>query len=315
MKISKVLAGFSALAVASAMAVTAAASDYMYTPKTSWNGNTETDLVESVIKFTEDTTAKGASEFNQWNTGSVKYNGAWCQYILTDNDLSGITITVTVESTADTVWETHDYDEDKSADDQQYEVFRMMGGYSCEFTPYDTITQVGSNNDMASTYVGSFTYTYNGDDIQAAIDAGLVEFGSNGDDEDTYTLGFNVQVGHCAYALLTIEIESSTGNLYGEQDNTDSTGSTSSDDSTSSTDSTGSGSDSSATSSTTTSSGTSSSASKSGSTTTTSGTSTTTSTSASTSDDTTAEAGVGAGLGLAVAALAGAAIVVSRKNR
>jgi hypothetical protein len=315
MKISKILAGLSAAAIAASMVAipaSAADTDYLYLVKASWNGNTPTDGVEGTVKWTENV-VKGACDLNAWDTGSIKYNGEWAQCILTSDDLSSVSITFTITSNENSTWEAHQYDDEAPAEDQVYQVFLTLG--QTETVPYETITQPddleSNNNKMVATCINEWTYTYGSDVIQSAIDNGKAEFSAN--EDGTYTLGFNIQVGHVADALVTGTV--TADNLYqGASDSTDSTGSSTTDSTSSKNDSSTSSTSSSTSSTSSTSSSTSST--KSGST---SSAAKTTSTAGSTtsaaSDNTSnAESGAAAGVGLAIAALAGAAIVVSRKK-
>jgi hypothetical protein len=303
MKISKIFAGMSAAAIAAATfavpASAASSTEYLFTVQTSWTGASSADAVEGEVKFTENT-AKGATDLNAWDSGSVTYNGNWVQYLLTSDDISSLSMEFTVQTTADTAWEYHVFDDGETPD--QYEVLRVFDASICDFfTDYDNITAPEGTGDkeLAGVYENTFTYTIDNASIQAAVDAGKAQLAENGD--GTYTLGFSFQVGHYINGLVTGTI---TGdNLYSADSSDNSTGDTSStsSDTSSSADTSSSGS-SSKSSSTTKSSTTKS--------------STTTSTSTSSTSDNTAnaESGAAAGVGLAIAALAGAAIVVSRRK-
>lgn len=214
--------------------------DYLYTVQTSWNGNAPADGVESPVKYNEETTKKGAAELNGWDSGDTKFNGQWAQFMMTDDDLSSVTVEVTIDNSNST-WEYHGYDEEKTADENAYTVLVMFGSPSqiFETVPYEEIF----SKDGGST---------------------------NSNDSNN----------------------SGTGSTASGSSSTASTASTAS---------------------TSSKSGGSSTSTKSGGTST--STKTTTSTTTSTSDNTAnAESGAAAGVGLAIAALAGAAIVVSRKK-
>ena len=224
MKFSKVMASAAALTMVASMAipVSAASEAYMFTPTKSWNGKCPTDATENPVKFqfNEDGTevlAKGAADFNHWNSGPVKYNGAWCQYVLTDNDLSGLSIDFTIDFTDATTVEWHTDDPEKSDEENVYEVFLALAGGKKFTEAHNTINEgLGEHEDseFVNTGVKSFTYTLSAEDIQAAVDgtAGTAELKENGD--GTYNLGFNIQVGHFTDVEVTAVIKSSTGNLY-----------------------------------------------------------------------------------------------------
>lgn len=309
MKMSKIFAGVSALAMAATMAVSASAADtaYLYTVQASWSG-CPADEVEGQVKFTENV-KKGACDLNQWDSGSSKFNGQWAQYVFTSDDMSNVTIEFTIESTASTQWEYHeDGDQEKDPEGwDSYQLFLTLG--KTELVKHADVN--GSLADptegvMTSGYENSWTYTYTGDDITAAIENNKAQLAENGD--GTYTLGFNIQVGHVANVLVTGTV--TADNLYtGAADATSS--------STADTD-TSSNSKADASSTASSSSSAASSSSKSGSTnnngTKNNAATSTAAASSTASDNTNAGTGATAGIALAGIALAGAALVVAKKK-
>jgi hypothetical protein len=315
MKISKILAGLSAAAIAASMvaipASAASSTEYLFTVQTSWTGAAAADSEKGQVKFT-DNTAKGATDLNAWDSGSVTYNGNWVQYLLTSDDISSLSMEFTVQTTADTRWEYHIFDEGETPD--QYEVLRVFDASICDyFTDYENITAPDgtANKELAGVYENTFTYQIDSATIQTALDAGKAQLAENGD--GTYTLGFSFQVGHYINGLVTGTV---TGdNLYqGADDSTNSTDDSTTDSTNSTASTTDSTSSDGKVAGSNTSSTTGTSSTKSASTTKTT-TSTGSGTASTASDNTSnANSGAAAGVGLAVAALAGAAIVVSRKK-
>lgn len=183
---------------------------YMYTVQASWNGNTPADLEEGPVRFSYDDdgnqkTAKGACDLNQWDSGSIKYNGNWIQCNLASADISDLSMTFTVESTADTRWEYHAAD---SGETDQYEVLRVFDASICDyFTEYENIVVPDGTENMAveGVYENTFTFEIDAETIQSAIDAGkaeLVEY-------DGYAvLGFSFQCGHFINGLVTATVTS-----------------------------------------------------------------------------------------------------------
>lgn len=299
MKISKILAGVSALAMVAAMAVTpvsAAETAYLYTIQASWSGKAPADQTEGAVKFTENT-KKGACDLNQWNSGTDKYNGQWVQYNLTSDDLSSVTLKFTVETNADSTWEYHPDDEAKP-DDNVYQVFLTLGKTETVLhkTINDTVEGTPADGDFVKAAAQKFEYTYTADDIKAGIDAGKAKLDKN--DDGSYTLGMNIQVGHITGALVTGEITADT--LYKPADNNGSdTGSSSNAGGNSST----AGTTSSIAATSSTAAGTTSSKAA-----------TSTAATSSAASDNTAATGATAGLALAGVALAGAAVVISKRK-
>lgn len=294
MKISKILAGVSALAMVAAMAATpvsAAETAYLYTVQASWNGKAPADQTEGAVKFTEDT-KKGACDLNQWNSGTDKFNGQWAQYTLSSDDLSSVTLKFTVETTADSTWEYH-LDDDAKPDDNVYQVFLALGKTEKvdHKTINDTVEGTPADGDFVAAAPQKFEYTYTADDIKAAIDDGSAKLQKN--DDGSCTLGMNIQVGHITGALVTGEI--TADNLYKPADNNGS--SNAGGDKTTSSNA---GTTSSTAAGTTTSSKAS--------------TTSTAATSSAAASDNTAATGATAGLALAGVALAGAAIVISKRK-
>lgn len=322
MKFSKIIAAAASLSMVAAMAIpaSAAASEgYMYTVQKSWTKKAPADQEETPVKFMYDADGNpvlknGATDLNKWDSGEVKFNGQWAQIILTDDDLSAITIDFTIDMDDATQVEFHADDPEKP-DDNVYQVFNVFGGdaQSINTCPHAEINEgLGEQEESSFVNTGAhtFTYSYTGADIKAAIDAGGGEFGAN--EDGTYTLGFNIQVGHFTNAKVTAVVKSTTGNIYDGAGDTESSQS-SGESSTASADSSKASADSSkadtsskaadtSTKSTTT------------TTTTTKTTGTTAAAGGSDATDTSAKTGATAGLVFAGIALAGAAVVASKRK-
>ncbi len=105
-------------------------SAYMYTVQASWNGDAPADLEKHPIKFMFDEDGnpvmkKGAVDVNEWDSGPTKFNGQWVQFVMTDDDLSAITIKATVVADENTTWEYHPIDPD--SDVNEYVVLNFLG--------------------------------------------------------------------------------------------------------------------------------------------------------------------------------------------
>ena len=305
MKMSRIFAGVAALAIAASVAaLPAAAADtaYLYTATKSWTTTAPADSVEGEIKFqtNEDGTPKtalGATDLNAWNCGPDKYNGQWVQYVLTSDDLSSVSVKFTLHASDSATCEYHTYKEDETP--EAYQLFMTLG--KTETVEYDYVNGDGAANFDFVPVTGDWTFEYTGDDIKAAIEDNKAKLSENGD--GTYTVGFNIQVGHFTGIEVTGEI--TADNLYKGADNSGDSSSTAPTSSTTS--SSSSSSSSSATSS----------SSKSGSTTSTKSGSTSTAAAAASSkasDNTNAGTGATAGIALAGLALAGAAAVVAKRK-
>ncbi len=324
MKFSKVMASAAALTMVASMAipVSAATSEaYMYTVQKSWNGKAPADQEETPIKFMfEDDgvtpkTKKGATDLNKWDSGTEKFNGQWAQIILTDNDLSAITIDFTIELDENSTVEWHADDPDAAAEDNVYQVFNVFGtgGQIINTCPHAEINEgLGEHeeNEFVNTGAHTFTYSYTGADIQAAVDADAAKFNQN--EDGTSTLGFNIQVGHFTGAKVTATVKSSTGNIYdgaaAEGGNTDSSAAPTDSSSKKADDASSAKSDDSSKA------GTTSTANNAGGTTKTTGTATSAAGGGSDATDKTAATGATAGLVFAGIALAGAALVVTKRK-
>jgi hypothetical protein len=96
------------------------------------------------IKYT-DKSAEGATELKSWDSGSTKFNGQWAQFMLTDDNLSAVTLEVTVVADSKTKWEYHEPVDGK---DNMYTVISVMGGSYVEEIPYSEInSQLLTNTD------------------------------------------------------------------------------------------------------------------------------------------------------------------------
>ena len=324
MKFSIVMASAAALTMVASMAipVSAATSEaYMYTVQPSWTGKAPADKEEAPIKFMfEDDgvtpkTKKGATDLNKWDCGEVKFNGQWAQIILTDADLSAITIDFTIEMDDATQVEWHADDPDAAAEDNVYQVFNVFGtgGQIINTCPHAEINEgLGEHeeNEFVNTGAHTFTYSYTGADIQAAVDADAAKFNQN--EDGTSTLGFNIQVGHFTGAKVTATVKSSTGNIYdgaaAEGGNNDSSAAPTDSSSKKADDASSAKSDDSSKA------GTTSTANNAGGTTKTTGTATSAAGGGSDATDKTAATGATAGLVFAGIALAGAALVVTKRK-
>lgn len=223
MKFSKIIAAAASLSMIAAMAIPASAAteDYLYTVQGSWNGNAPADLEEAPVKWQYDADGnpvlkKGAADLNKWDSGKGKFNGNWVQTILTDDDLSALSIDFTVELDEQSQVEFH-ADDPATPEDNIYIVLNVFANESTiqNDCPHAEINDsLGEQEEGAFVNTGAHTFTYSvtGDQIAAAVEAGGAQLSENGD--GTYTLGFNIQVGHFTFAKVTGLVKSSTGNIY-----------------------------------------------------------------------------------------------------
>ncbi len=149
--------------------------DYMYTVQPSWTCYAPTDSVVGNVKWSYDVdgsqvTAKGACDINEWDSGSIQWNGTWAQITLADNDISGLSISVTITADENTTWKYIQYDEDEAEEDNVYTIFSMFGSPSTvhETIPVNEInSQIGISHTFTSeittpatcTTAGTRTYT------------------------------------------------------------------------------------------------------------------------------------------------------------
>ena len=224
MKFSKIIAAAASLSMIAAMAIPASAGsseDYLYTVQGSWNGNAPADLVEGPVKWQYDDEGnpvlkKGAADLNKWDSGKGKFNGNWVQVLLTDTDLSALTIDFTVELDEESLVEFH-ADDPETPEDNIYIVLNVFAndGLIQNDCPHAEINDsLGEQEEgtFVNTGAHTFTYTVTGDQIAAAVEAGGAQLNEN--EDGTATLGFNIQVGHFTFAKVTGLVKSSTGNIY-----------------------------------------------------------------------------------------------------
>jgi hypothetical protein len=126
--------------------------DYLWTVQKSWTGDADSDSVKSTIKYT-DTEAKGATELNGWVTGSTKFNGQWAQFMLTDDNLSAVTVEVTVTADENTKWECH-ADSDEADADNTYIVLNM---FASPATITEKVDHAVINNQILGITTGDTT--------------------------------------------------------------------------------------------------------------------------------------------------------------
>ncbi|MBR1749806.1 MAG: hypothetical protein IJ740_02835 [Ruminococcus sp.] len=129
-------------------------STYMYTVQPSWSADAPADLEKHPIKFMYDEDGnpvmkKGAVDVNEWDSGPSKFNGQWAQFVMTDDDLSAITIKATFVADGDTTWEYHPYDTDKTPEENIYIVFNFMSGTSVVTT---TVASDTINGQIEKAY-------------------------------------------------------------------------------------------------------------------------------------------------------------------
>ncbi|MBO6140315.1 MAG: NPXTG-anchored protein [Ruminococcus sp.] len=228
MKISKIFAGMSALAIASTMVVSASAATNktnMWTVQASWNADAPADKEKTPVKFTfnEDGTPvekKGATDLSNWDSGGTKFNGQWAQFIMTDDDLDAITIKATIVADGDTTWEYHPADPEKSDEENVYIVFNFMGSpntvstttSSAELNKQIEAANADATENQFYNATGTWEVEYSGADLKKAVEDGGAQFTENGD--GTYTFGCNIQVGHMKNAKVTLEVTSTKDNIY-----------------------------------------------------------------------------------------------------
>ena len=316
MKISKIFAGMSALAIAATMAVSASAA---VTPKT-------VDSLNPCVK----PWSGDSSTVSDWDTGA-RWNGGWVQFYTTDNNFAGDTITFTIDTTSATWEESKDEETGEMVSlytAGNYTALRAFNTAAANQEPgkYEGGMAEGSaTGDFAVTDDnGVITLTITGDQFQAAIDAGDCTPAECKDDDGNvyaYNVGFNIQCGHYDNAKMTCTISGSNlvettfdedGNIVPVLD--ESNDSTTSSGTSSETSSTTSSSSSAASSSSSAASSSSKSGSANNTSTKSNNAATSTATSSTASDNTNAGTGATAGIALAGIALAGAALVVAKKK-
>lgn len=304
MKISKILAGCAALAMAASTVMAVSAADTGL-----WIKDWKVKEQQNVITFDNMDTA-GA------------WNGAWVQFYSTNQSLDDVTLTFKVDTTNAT-WQTDD-DGNKMNETGTYTVIRIDNGDETDKTTqvmYENNENVGGYDCVNDN--GVYTITVKGTQIKAAIDAGN---GQENEEEVTladestakvYNVGFNIQFGHFEKGTWSVSASGAsvvpftgvddkgvgildTSALGGSDSKNDSKADSNADSKNDSKKD-----DSKATSSAATSTAATSSK---------AGTTGTTATSSAAASDNTAATGATAGLALAGVALAGAAIVISKRK-
>lgn len=297
MKISKILAGCAALAMAASTAMAVSAAD--------------TGLWIQDWKVAEQ---KQVISFDNMDTAGA-WNGCWVQFYSTNQSLDDVTLTFKVDTTNAT-WQTDD-DGNKMNETGTYTVLRVNNVDETDKTTqamYENNENVGGYECVNDN--GVYTITVKGTQIKAAIDAGK---GQENEEEVTladestakvYNVGFNIQFGHFEKGTWSVSASGDsvvpftgvddkgvgildTSALGGSDSKNDSKTDSKKDDSKAT-------SSAAATSTAATSSKT--------------GTTGTAATSSAAASDNTAATGATAGLALAGVALAGAAIVISKRK-
>lgn len=257
----------------------AVSEGYMYTVQTSWNGDCSADFNSGwTHSFDADGNPKyanGATDLNGWNSGAGKFNGNWAQISLTDDNLSALHFEVTIDCTGNTTWEYHPYSEE-NADDYVYIICNGFGA-SGGFTPSSISGDGDPQIKTTTTDEGDMaTVVVDGDYINSQFGGECRPGGDNSDGGDE-----------------------SKGDSKGDSSNGDSKGDSSNGSSSNGGNNNSKG-------------GNGGGKGSNGGTT---GTDASTGSGEAASDATeNANSGAAAGVGLAIAALAGAAIVVSRKK-
>ncbi len=262
----------------------AVSEGYMYTVQKSWNGDCAADFQQGwTHTYNEDGTPKyadGACDLNGWNSGPGKFNGQWCQISLTDDNLSALHFEITIDCTGNSTWEYHPYSADKE-DEYQYIICNGFGGNG-GFTPSSVSGDGDPYVKQGETEAGAMAQiVVDGDYINKQIPGAVCKDGdesSEGDSSKDDSSG------------------SSSSNSGSGTDSNSSKGGSSSNGGNNSKGGNGGG------------------GGKSGGGS--AGTSTSSTGDGEAASDATenAESGAAAGVGLAIAALAGAAVVVSRKR-
>ena len=138
----------------------------MYTVQPSWQADAPADQEKHEVKFMYDDDGnpvmkKGAVDVNEWDSGPSKFNGQWAQFIMTDDDLSAITIKATIVADDATTWEYHPYDSEKTEEENVYIVFNFLASPSTVATTVPSkeinaqIEGTGDSGDGDSTGDGS----------------------------------------------------------------------------------------------------------------------------------------------------------------
>lgn len=301
MKISKILAGCAALAMAASTAMAVSAAD--------------TGLWIEDWKVAEQ---KQVISFDNMDTASA-WNGCWVQFYSTNQSLDDVTLTFKVDTTNAT-WQTDD-DGNKMNETGTYTVLRVNNGDETDKTTqamYENNENVGGYECVNDN--GVYTITVKGTQIKAAIDAGN---GQENEEEVTladestakvYNVGFNIQFGHFEKGTWSVSASGDSVVPFtgvddkgvGILDTSALGGSGSKNDSKTDSKTDSKKDDSKATSS--------AAATSTAATSSKTGTTGTAATSSAAASDNTAATGATAGLALAGVALAGAAIVISKRK-
>lgn len=301
MKISKILAGCAALAMAASTAMAVSAAD--------------TGLWIKDWKVAEQ---KQVISFDNMDTASA-WNGCWVQFYSTNQSLDDVTLTFKVDTTNAT-WQTDD-DGNKMNETGTYTVLRVNNGDETDKTTqamYENNENVGGYECVNDN--GVYTITVKGTQIKAAIDAGN---GQENEEEVTladestakvYNVGFNIQFGHFEKGTWSVSASGDSVVPFtgvddkgvGILDTSALGGSDSKNDSKTDSKTDSKKDDSKATSS--------AAATSTAATSSKTGTTGTAATSSAAASDNTAATGATAGLALAGVALAGAAIVISKRK-
>lgn len=134
-------------------------STYMWAVGPSWNNDSTADLEKHFINYETDENGDplmnfGAVDFNNWDSGSTKFNGQWAQFAMTDSDLQYISIKATIVADAQTTWEYYPYDDERST---IYKVFNFMSGDSMD--TIETDMRIINSRMKANAHVHDYAAT------------------------------------------------------------------------------------------------------------------------------------------------------------
>ena len=184
MKISKIFAGMSALAVAATMAVSASAAD-----------------VQPFIKDWKVKEQQQVFAFEGMDT-ATRWNGSWYQFFSTKEDLSDVTLTFTIDTTA-AEWEAG---EDGVAlnESGSYTVIRVANSDETDQSTQAMYVDGASVGYECENNNGVYTVTVPGSKIyEVSADGGasidpVEATDADGNAVTVYNVGFNIQFGHFA---------------------------------------------------------------------------------------------------------------------
>lgn len=185
MKISKIFAGMSALAMAASMAISASAVDQKPFIK-DWKVKEQ----QNVIAFDNMDTA-------------TRWNGSWYQFFSTKEDLSDVTLTFTIDTTS-AEWEKGE-DGTPLNEAGSYAVIRVANNDEEDTSTQAIYVDGESVGYQCENNGGVYTVTVPGSKIAENKDnlSAIETTDADGNAVTVYNVGFNIQFGHFAKGTWT----------------------------------------------------------------------------------------------------------------